>query len=45
MSKPIYNWIIVYEDGHTETTTGENVDDFTFDLREVPVAIIRAGYY
>ena len=44
MSATIYNWIIIYDDGRTEEMQGKNLDDFAYDLREVPIAIIRNGY-
>ena len=44
MSASVYEWIIVYEDGHTEKVTGTSPYDFADDLIDVPVAIIRNGY-
>ena len=44
MSAPVYKWLIVYEDGHTEEKYAECPYDFADDLIDTPVAIIRAGY-
>lgn len=44
MSATIYNWIIVYEDGHTEEKKGDSPYAFADELEEVPVAIIRNGW-
>lgn len=46
MSMPIYSWIIVYEDGHTETVSSEyppDYSDISGDAHDV-VAMIRNGY-
>ena len=45
MSATIYRWIIVYDDGKTEEKLGESPDTFADDLAEVPVAIIRNGWW
>ena len=44
MSAPVYQWIVIYEDGRTEVEWGESVYSFADDLDEVPIAIIRNGY-
>ena len=44
MSAPVYRWIVVYEDGHSEEKYGEDPSEFTAELTETPIAIIRHGY-
>ena len=44
MSATIYKWIVVYDDGRTEEKYGASPCDFSDDLIEVPVAIIRNGW-
>ena len=44
MSAPVYKWIVVYEDGHTEEKYGEDPSDFMYELPDTPIAIIRNGY-
>ncbi len=41
MSATIFTWIIVYDDGHTEEKTGSCPADFTDDIDDVPIAIVR----
>ncbi len=45
MSATIYKWIVVYADGSTEEKLGESPYAFADDLEEVPVAIIRNGWW
>lgn len=45
MSATIYKWIVVYDDGRTEERLGGSPYDFADDLDEVPVAIIRNGWW
>lgn len=44
MSEPVYRWIIVYKDGHTEEKEAKYVCEFADDFTEEPIAIIRGSY-
>lgn len=45
MSAPVYKWIIVYEGGYTEEKHGTCPADFADDIVDVPIAIIREGWW
>ena len=45
MSAPVYKWIIVYEGGYTEEKYGTCPADFADDIVDVPIAIIREGWW
>lgn len=45
MSATVYKWIIVYEGGYTEEKVGTCPIDFVDDIIDVPIAIIREGWY
>ena len=49
MGKPIYNWIIIYDDGSTEITSADNPLDAIESTKkdwyyEVVRAVIRVDY-
>lgn len=45
MSATVYKWIIVYEGGYTEEKLGTCPADFADDIVDVPIAIIREGWW
>ena len=49
MSAAVYNWLVVFSDGTSETHYGECpshfIDDIDWDNQRSIVCIVRNGYY
>jgi hypothetical protein len=49
MSAPVYSWIVVFENGTSETCSGETpsafIDDIDWSDQCSIIAIVRNGYY
>ena len=49
MSASVYNWIVVFSDGTSETYSGETpsafIDDIDWSYQSAIIAIVRNGYY
>lgn len=49
MSAPVYNWMVVFENGNSETYSGESPSDFIdgidYNNKLSIICIVRGGYY